>query len=47
MTQLIWFGAGMVLGVVAARFYWNKAIGYARAKGQEFGAWAASEFRKL
>lgn len=47
MTNLIWFGIGMALGALAARFYWNKAIGYAKAKEQEFRAWAANEFRKL
>ena len=47
MSSLIWFGAGLVLGVVTTRVYWNKAIGYAKAKDQEFRAWAANEFRKL
>ena len=47
MSKLIWFGMGMALGVVVARFYWNKAITYAKAKEQEFRAWAANEFRKL
>jgi uncharacterized membrane protein YebE (DUF533 family) len=47
MTRLIWLGVGMALGVVATRVYWNKAIGYAKAKNQEFRAWVANEFRKL
>ena len=47
MSRLIWLGVGMALGVVAARLYWNKAIGFAKAKGQDFGAWASNEFRKL
>lgn len=47
MDCLIWFGVGFVVGIVAARVYWNKAIGYARAKEGEFRAWADNEFRKL
>ena len=47
MTYLIGFCGGLVLGVVATRVYWNKAIAYANAKEQEFRAWAANEFRKL
>ncbi len=47
MYCLIWFGIGLVLGVVATRVYWNKAIGYAHAKERDFRAWAANELRRL
>lgn len=47
MKCLVFFGVGFVLGAVAARLYWNKAIGYAHAKETEFRAWVGNEFRKL
>ena len=44
---LMLFIVGFVLGAVAARLYWNKAIGYAHAKESDFRAWVGNEFRKL
>ena len=47
MNGLIGFGVGVVLGVIAGRFYWNQAIRYAKARETLFQAWVASEFRRL
>jgi len=47
MDCLIGFGVGLVVGAVAARVFWNQAIGYAHAKENEFKAWVGNEFRKL
>lgn len=47
MDGLIWLCVGFAVGMVAARIYWSRAIGYARAKESEFRAWAGKEFRKL
>jgi len=47
MNYLTGFGVGFVLGVLAGRFYWNRAISFARAKEPQFKVWVASEFRRL